>query len=152
MYGRSEKMTGYIILFIYLFIMAIYDVKKREIHLPFSAVAALVLIARQLYFIAGGKVTVAGAFLGVCVGIVLIMVSIVTRGGIGIGDGILFMVCGLFFGFYENSVLLFLSLILTAFVSGVLIIVRQVGRKYTLPFAPFVFVGYGVMCVWKVFG
>lgn len=145
-------MAGYIIVFVYLIIMAVYDLKKREIHLPISAVAALVLAARQLYLIGQGEVSAASAFLGVCVGFFLIMVSIATRGALGIGDGILFMVCGLLLGLYENSVLLFLSLLLTAFVSGVLMIVCHVGRKYTLPFAPFVFVGYGVMCVWKVFG
>ncbi len=69
-----------------------------------------------------------------------------------IGEGIIFMICGLLFGFYENSILLFLSLVFTAAASVVLIITKHVGRKYTLPFAPFVFAGFGVMCIWKVFG
>ena len=61
------------------------------------------------------------------------------------------MVSGLVFGIYENGVLLFLSLVFTAFVSAILMVAKHVGRKYTLPFVPFVFTGYGVMCIWKIF-
>lgn len=145
-------MAGYVIVFIYLLSMAVYDLKKKEIHLPLSAAVAVILFTRQLFLIAGGKSPAADAFLGIGVGVALIVVSIVSRGAIGIGDGILFMICGLLLGIYENSVLLFLSLVLTAFVSGMLLIIRRAERTDTLPFAPFVFVGFGVMCVWKLFG
>ncbi len=145
-------MTGYLIVFAYLFFMMVYDIRKREIHLPFSAAVALILLVRQIYLVCLGEAAASHAFWGIMVGVFLVVLSVLTRGGIGIGDGILFMICGLLFGFYENSILLFLSLVFTAAVSGVLIITKHVGRKYTLPFAPFVFVGFGVMCIWKVFG
>lgn len=145
-------MTGYLIVFAYLFFMMVYDIRKREIHLPFSAAVALILLVRQIYLVCLGEAAASHAFWGIMVGVFLVVLSVLTRGGIGIGDGILFIICGLLFGFYENSILLFLSLVFTAAVSGVLIITKHVGRKYTLPFAPFVFVGFGVMCIWKVFG
>lgn len=144
-------MAGYIIVFTYLLMMAVYDIKKKEIHLPFTAAAAVILSGRQIYFVCRGEVSLQSAFLGVIVGIVLVAISLLTRGEIGIGDGILFMICGLLFGIYENGVLLFLSLVFTAIVSGALILTRHAGRKYTLPFAPFVFAGFGVMCIWKIF-
>ena len=144
-------MAGYIIVFIYLGIMSVYDIKKREIHLPFTAVAALMLSSRQIYLVCRGEVLLQSAFLGVVIGIVLVAISLLTRGEIGVGDGILFMICGLLFGLYENLVLLFLSLVFTAMVSGALILTRRAGRKDTLPFAPFVFAGFGVMCIWKIF-
>lgn len=144
-------MAGYIIVFIYLCIMSVYDIKKREIHLPFTAVAALMLLSRQIYLVCRGEVLLQSAFLGVVIGIVLVAISLLTRGEIGVGDGILFMICGLLFGLYENLVLLFLSLVFTAMVSGALILTRRAGRKDTLPFAPFVFAGFGVMCIWKIF-
>lgn len=145
-------MTGYMILFAYLFLMMVYDIRKREIHLPLSGAAALILSVRQIYLVCLGEVAVQHAFWGITVGIFIVVLSVLTRGGIGIGDGIIFMICGLLFGLYENSILLFLSLVFSAVASGVLIITKHVGRKYTLPFAPFVFAGYGVMCIWKVFG
>ena len=145
-------MTGYLIVLAYLFLMMMYDIRKKEIHLPLSAVVALILSVRQIYLVCLGEVAVRNAFLGIMVGVFIVVLSVLTRGGIGIGDGIIFMICGLLFGFYENSILLFLSLVFTAAASVVLIITKHVGSKYTLPFAPFVFAGFGVMCIWKVFG
>ncbi len=142
---------GYVVLFVYLLVMSVYDIRKGEIQLTISLLAALVLLMRQLSLVPGGGIGLSAAFPGVLVGVVLIVVSILTRGEIGIGDGIVFMVSGLVFGIYENGVLLFLSLVFTAFVSAILMVAKHVGRKYTLPFVPFVFIGYGVMCIWKIF-
>lgn len=144
-------MAGYIILFIYLFLMAPYDMKRREISLPASAAASLALLAVRLCFAEGGEVTI-GSFSGVLVGGSLVAISVLSRGEIGIGDGILFVVSGFVFGLYENVLLLFLSLLASAVAGVFLLAVRRVGRKYALPFAPFVLFGYGVICLWKVFG
>lgn len=146
------EVGGYVVLFVYLLVMSVYDIRKGEIQLTISLLAAIVLLARRLSLVFGGELVFWAAFSGVLVGGVLIAVSILTGGEIGIGDGIVFMISGLIFGIYENGVLLFLSLILTAFVSAILIVAKHVGRKYTLPFVPFVFAGYGVMCIWKIFG
>ena len=143
--------AGYMVLFVYLLIMAVCDVKTREIHIPVSLAAAIMLLAEQLYFILRGEQSVQSILLGMLIGGVLILISVLTGGQIGVGDGILFLVSGLVFGFYENTVLLFLSLLFTSFASGVLILIKHVDRKFTLPFAPFVLAGYGVMCVWKIF-
>lgn len=144
--------AGYIILFVYLFAMAIYDIRKREIQLECSAVVAVLLAMKQVCLVFRGEASAGAAFLGILIGALLIGISIFTKGEIGIGDGILFVISGLLFGIYENGVLLFLSLFFTAIASGILVLSRRVGRKYTLPFAPFVFAGYGVMCLWKLFG
>lgn len=109
---------GYVVLFVYLLVMSVYDIRKGEIQLTISLLAALVLLMRQLSLVLGGGIGLSAAFPGVLVGGVLIVVSILTRGEIGIGDGIVFMVSGLVFGIYENGVLLFLSLVFTAFEIG----------------------------------
>lgn len=142
-------MLGYMILFIYLLFMAGYDLKRREIQLGISAAVAVLLAVVQIYGIFQGETTWLNAFSGVVVGILLIGVSIVTRGEIGIGDGITFIISGMVLGIFENGVLLFISLLFTAFTGGFLFLIKRVGRKYTMPFVPFVFVGYGVICLWN---
>lgn len=144
--------SGIMILLVYLIVMAVYDIRRREIQPWCSAAAAVLLAVRQIYLITQGEVAVYAAFWGTAIGILLILLSILTSGEIGMGDGVLFLISGLLLGIYENSILLFLSLLLTAIVSGVLIVIKRVGRKDTLPFAPFVLAGYGVMCLWKLFG
>lgn len=142
--------AGYIIVFAYLCLMTWYDLKKREISLRVSAVVAFVLSARQLFLVCQKDELSGTVFLGIMIGFLLIFISLLSRGEIGIGDGILFIVTGLLFGIYENTVLLFLSLLFAALISGILLVSGRVGRKYSLPFAPFVFVGFGVMCLWKI--
>lgn len=145
-------MLSRIILFLYLLLMSVYDIKKREIQIEISGIVAVVLAARQLYFVLQGDVSWLSAFAGVAVGVLIVVVSGITRGQIGIGDGIVFMISGMSLSFYENGVLLFLSLVVGS-VSGVfLILSRHGGRKTILPFVPCVFIGYGVMCLWKNFG
>lgn len=147
--GIKKNMLGYMILFIYLLFMAGYDLKRREIQLGISAVVAVLLAVVQIYGIFQGETTWLNAFSGVVVGILLIGVSIATRGEIGIGDGITFIISGMVLGIFENGVLLFISLLFTAFTGGFLFLIKRVGRKYTMPFVPFVFVGYGVICLWN---
>lgn len=143
--------AGYVVVFLYLCLMAWYDIKKREISWRISIATAFVLFIRQFYLIGRGEEQLF-VLSGMAVGMILIVISILSRGEIGIGDGALFLVSGLLFGLYENGVLLFLSLLFAAFVSGVLLVAGRVRRTYALPFAPFVFAGYGVMCVWKICG
>lgn len=139
-------------MFIYLLLMAVNDIRKKEIHLGITAVVGVALAAKQLYLVYQGEMSAGSAFLGILTGIFLIVVSVVTGGQIGIGDGILFVICGLFFSLYETSILLLISLFLTAVVSGIMIVIKRVGKRDTIPFAPFVLAGYGVMCLWKLAG
>ncbi len=78
---------------------------------------------------------------GVGGGVVLIMVSIITAGQIGMGDGLLFVVLGIFCG-SSNIGLLIYATLLCAVVAGVLFMTRQVKRNDRLPFVPFVLCVY----------
>lgn len=76
--------------------------------------------------------------MGATIGILLILVSIVTHQQIGLGDGILFVITGIGLGIINNILLLVSSLCLVSIISLILISIKKVGRKTTLPFVPFV--------------
>lgn len=141
-----------IVLLSYLFLMSIYDIRKKEIQLRISIVTAVVLTAGQFCRIVCGEMAWYTAFTGVIVGGLLIGISKVTRGAVGTGDGIVFMISGVVLGFFENGILLFLSLVFAAAAGTCLMLSRRVGRKDMIPFVPFIFMGYGVMCLWKMSG
>lgn len=145
------KTAGGVILGIYLLLMAVYDIRKREIQMGISLLTLAVLAVCQICWILCGEEVWYLAFSGVTVGLFLTGLSKITRGQIGTGDGIVFIVSGTVLGFFENSILLFLSLIFAAVTGVCLILFRRVGRKDTMPFVPFIFAGYGVMCLWKLF-
>lgn len=80
-------------------------------------------------------------------GVVLLLVGKLSQGGIGIGDGLLLLVTGLFLGWQKNCCMFLGGIILCGLVGMILLIGKKVRGKTALPFIPFLLVSYGVMCV-----
>ena len=80
-----------------------------------------------------GGILIGGAFLGI---------SKVTRGQIGIGDGLILCVTGLGLGIAKGMEMLLYGLLLAALFSAILLVRKVANRKMTIPFIPFLFVGY----------
>ncbi len=84
---------------------------------------------------------------GCALGFGVILLSKVTGGKIGLGDGILLCVTGLGLGFWTNTELFGLALFLAAVLSILLLILRLVDRKKNIPFVPFLLAGYVILLV-----
>ena len=67
------------------------------------------------------------------------VLSWISHGSIGAGDGAVLVATGVFLGFWGNLRLLFLALILSALVAGYLLVIKRKGRKDRMPFIPFLF-------------
>ncbi len=129
-------MTG-----IYLAGMAVLDRRYKRIPIIPGIVCLIFVILGQ--FIAGNCVVQWLA--GVLIGAFLYGVSRISRGSIGEGDAIVYLVTGAALGFYRNLELLMLSLTLAAMTSLILLAVKKVGKKYRIPFIPFTAAAYGVI-------
>lgn len=79
---------------------------------------------------------------GVAVGGVVILISLTTRGKIGLGDGLLLCATGLGLGFWGNLELFSIALLLATIISILLLILRLADRKKAIPFVPFLFIAY----------
>ena len=79
---------------------------------------------------------------GMAVGVTVILISLATGGKIGMGDGLLLCISGLGLGFWSNLELFALALFLAATVSIGLMIARLADRKKSIPFVPFMLIGY----------
>ena len=81
---------------------------------------------------------------GVAPGIFLILLGVGTRESIGIGDGVLVVVTGIFLGGVINAKLLMISLLYGALCSlGVVLFSKKKNkRKMEIPFAPMLLLGY----------
>lgn len=96
-----------------------------------------------LVFIPGISPTEAAG--GASIGIFLMMVSVVTKGQIGIGDGIICCFTGAACGFSENISILFIGLLLSAITATFLLIGKKSRKKTEIPFVPFLFLSYCCM-------
>jgi leader peptidase (prepilin peptidase)/N-methyltransferase len=81
-------------------------------------------------------------FGGIMIGIIVIVISLATAGKIGMGDGYLLCVTGMGLGFWGNLELFAIALLLASVVSIFLLIFRMADRKKSIPFIPFLLVGY----------
>ena len=132
------------ILLIMLGIYTIEDIRKRKItttYLVLFAILGILLLCREPEFELFGIIT------GVAVGAGLLGISILTGESIGKGDGMVFLVTGIFLGGSLNLELLFISLLYAAIFSIGILIFKRGGRKQEIPFIPFVFLGYLTMVI-----
>lgn len=102
-----------------------------------------------LFAIVGGIISVlfpayriGQILLGMGIGGGLLIMSLLSKGGIGVGDGIVVLISGIYLGVQENCFLLLLALLVSSLYSGILWIVKKVDRKQKIPFIPFLLVGY----------
>lgn len=118
------------------------DLRKRSIAVPCLMMFGLVGLGVQLYC---QDMSLVSFGLGVAVGLGLLLLSLITGGSIGMGDGLVFCVTGVYLGGSRNIELLFISLLYAA-VFSLFLLTRGKGavkkRKKEIPFLPFVFLGY----------
>ncbi|MBQ9031932.1 MAG: hypothetical protein IJ106_10860 [Parasporobacterium sp.] len=83
-----------------------------------------------------------GFLAGIAPGLVLLILGFASREAVGYGDGLLICVTGIFLGGSGNFLLLLFSLLLAAFGSVLLMILKIRRRTDRIVFAPFVLGGY----------
>ena len=116
---------------------AICDLRRREISLLYSAAFAGIGICMSVMHGRGP----AELLYSVIPGLVLMLFSVITRGDIGFGDGIVVFVMGLFLSWQETATVCGIGLMLSATGAGIWFAIRR-RRKDALPFLPFLLAGY----------
>lgn len=82
---------------------------------------------------------------GMLLGIGMMIISFVTRGSVGMGDGILLVVTGVYLGGSENLELFLMGLLLSALWSLGLLVLKRKNRKEEIAFVPFLLLSYAIM-------
>lgn len=124
---------------LWLLVCAIQDIKDKKLSVfliflgftclfPFSFLSNTISIYNRLG--------------GLLLGLFLVAMTYVTRGQIGIGDGLFVMVVGICFGFGISGTMLIYGLVLSALISLYLILLKKGNRDTRIPFIPFLFLGY----------
>lgn len=127
-----------------LLICAIQDLLKKRIYLWVICMGGITTVVCSVFVDNLGIMDRVG---GLLVGLAIMLLSKITAGGIGMGDGILLCITGLGLGFWCNLELFGLALFLAAMISIILLILRRVDRKQTIPFVPFLFAGYLILSI-----
>ena len=133
------KFGGFLWVGILLFILGIQDIKRKEISC-WWLISVLPLIMIEL--IPPSEIAFMERVFGGLLGLFFIILSKVTKGQIGIGDGYVLCALGVILGISKATILLSYAFLLTSIVSIVLLVFFRCNRKKTIPFVPFLFLGY----------
>lgn len=127
-----------------LAICSMQDIKTQKIKInPILVTGIIGVIWHMMY----QKIELCNMLLGMGLGIVVWILSVFTKGKIGMGDAILLMVTGIFLGM-EQNLELFLTALLFAGLWGLyLLVVRKRARTESFPFVPFLLAAYVEMLV-----
>jgi leader peptidase (prepilin peptidase) / N-methyltransferase len=131
-----------IILGVMLLFCAIQDLIKRRVYVSVIGIGAVLTLICLPFT---EHIGIADCIGGFSIGLAVILLSKITEGRIGMGDGGILCITGLGLGFWSNLELFGIALFLAAILSIILIVFRRVDRKMSIPFIPFLFAGYIIM-------
>ena len=138
-YRSSYILIIYYIVLSTLIVMSFLDIKTREIP---DTIHIIILILALISFAPIDDIMWQSKLIGaVCVSVPLLIIALIT-GGIGGADIKLFFVLGLLLGVGRIVITFFIGTVLAGLVGIVILIVmKKKGRKYELPFGPFIAIG-----------
>ena len=120
------------------------DMKRKQIRLnPVLLFGILGIFFHMLWRVQA----IENILLGMSVGVVLLMLSVLTGGRIGAGDAVLLIVTGIYLGLEQNLQLFFSGLLLCGMWALGLLILKKKSRKDSIPFVPFLLAAYMGMLV-----
>ena len=113
-----DFLAGKIIFIIFIAICAFEDYKTKSIDLKIFIVMFASQTIWYIYaYIKNYSVNILSILIGMAIGIVIMLISKLLNGNIGIGDGYFFLATGMSIGGALNIYFLFLSLLLSAIYS-----------------------------------
>ncbi len=124
-----------VFLLIYFFFCTISDIRIRKISLIQSLLFFIIGIIIQILQTSSFSYVI----LSLIPGLFIMVFSVISSGHIGIGDGIMITMIGLYLGFIEVPIIIFFSCIFVLFYAGMSRFIRKKQFK-EVPFAPFLLV------------
>ena len=128
-----------VVFFIYLGILAVLDIRSRKLPVWLLGAGG---IGVMIYRCVRREIPWELCVFGAAVGGVFLIISKATRECFGYGDSLLILIIGVGVGFWNLVSLLMISFFLSAVVSVGALVLGKFQRKTTIPFVPFLGIGY----------
>lgn len=125
--------------FIFLCIMVICDIKKGLLPFRFIIIELFIIIA---FVVFGNYLSLYSRIFGGAQGLILLLVSKLTKESIGYGDSIIFCFSGFTIGGSLNLYLVLYSSLFGAIYATVLIVRKKLKRKDRVIFTPCILLSY----------
>ncbi len=135
--GVEDKfMMICIVELILMSIAVFFDYKYKEIPLWIIATSGVISISEAIF-----KMTIYEALFAMIPGMIMLIVSWLSKQSMGYGDGLLALSIGLAFGVNKMALGISVAFFVSGLVSLALLVIKKAKRNDTLPFVPFLFIG-----------
>ena len=124
---------------VFLLICSLTDLKSREIK---PVILVIFGILAGILYIIFRPVGILEEAAGIVTGLLFVALYFITDEKIGLGDGLLIMVTGIFLGGRGNASLIMSAMLLSALFAMISLVLKKADRKTRFPFVPFVFVSF----------
>lgn len=137
-------MTGKVLICIFLGIMGVEDMRTGRV----------ALWKILLFLLAGGCISVlaernaADICRGLLPGLFLLAAGKVSKGDVGCADGLVVLGIGMILGLMDVLTVLLTACLLTALAAGFLVVFWKKGRRFRIPFVPFLAAGMAGYLLW----
>ena len=129
-----------IIIILYLLFCSYTDIKKRQIYIPPTLFIICLTLLFKIIYISFSLESLGLFLLSFIPGLIMLLISYITRENIGYGDSILLGLCSLCVGIWNGFFIIMTSFIYSAIFS-LFLLIRGKNSKETIPFVPFIFLG-----------
>lgn len=119
--------------------LAVLDMHSRQIPVSILVLGSLAALGYQVFV---GKEYIWIIFGGIGVGALFLLVSKVTREGMGYGDSWAISILGIYLGIWKLLETLFAAFLFLGVAAVICLSVKKMPRKYKIPFVPFLAIGY----------
>ncbi len=127
---------------------AMDDLKTKQVRVIEIIVFGIIGILTNIIYRPHTLLSVLG---GVGIGLLTILFSYISKEKIGMGDAYIITVTGLYLGFINTAVLLWISSLLAA-ITGLVLIRKYDNPKMEIPFVPFLLMAYIIMYLIHIVG
>lgn len=122
---------------------SIEDIWQKKITAAVTFVFSVIGIVLQVW---NGNHSMVQTLSGMALGVCIMGCSYLTKGKIGIGDGMILVMTGSYLGIVDNLCLLCISFFLAG-ILGILLLVLGFDKQTKIPFVPFLFLGELLMVI-----
>ena len=122
-----------------LAVLSITDIHSRRIPVIVLISGNLAVLCYQIYIAKEDVFVLAG---GIGVGLLFLLVSRVTREGMGYGDSWTILILGIYLGLWKLLEVLLAAFLLLWIAAIIFLSLNKISREYNLPFIPFLAAGY----------
>lgn len=139
-----EELINMTLIMTLLGVCSYYDVKEKKIPVFPMILSVGFHIAFSFY---QKNISMEGIAAALLLGAGFCLLSLFSRGALGMGDGFLAAACGVSLGFYKTLALFFYGFLFAGLIGFLFLIRRKKGRKEEIPLVPFLYLVYGGMCL-----